>query len=217
MFPNYRFDLSVSRRPALYQDEPTPGVYVQWEQYFSPVLRALFTDCGLPLRRGIRLAFCCLVAEAEAKARNSVAVTTKGNFTWIVWALLLALGIPTVWMLRGRVQSEAAATSASQVRSVLHLETFVLNLADPNERAYLRVGIDLGLTTELQPNERSANPPVALLRDTILGVLSLAKPQDLVTPQGKTKLKDDLLRALRGRAPALGVQEVYFTEFLVQR
>jgi len=157
------------------------------------------------------------VAEAEAKTRSSIAVAGKGNFSWIVWALLLALGIPAVWMLRGRVQSEAAVTPANQVKSVLHLETFVLNLADPNERAYLRVGIDLGLTTEFQANERSPNPPVALLRDTILGVLSLAKPQDLTTPQGKSKLKDDLLRALRERAPALGVQEVYFTEFLVQR
>jgi len=157
------------------------------------------------------------MAEAEARTRGSVAVPPKGNFSWMVWAALLALGIPAVWMLRGRVQTEAAATHTSQVKSVLHLETFVLNLADPDERAYLRVGIDLGLTTDLQANERSGNPPIALLRDTILGVLALAKPQDLVTPQGKTRLKDDLLRALRERAPALGVEEVYFTEFLVQR
>src|SRR5271166_5393748 len=101
---------------------------------------------------GHRVAFCRPVAEEEAKARNPAAAK-KANFTWIVWALLLALGIPAAWMARGRVQPEAAATNTSRVKSVLHLETFVLNLADPDERAYLRVGIDLGLTTDLQANE----------------------------------------------------------------
>jgi hypothetical protein len=30
-------------------------------------------------------------------------------------------------------------------------------------------------------------------------------------------LKEDLLRALQARLPGLGVEEVYFTEFLIQR
>jgi len=154
------------------------------------------------------------VAEAVTRSQNSV---RKGNFAWIGWAVLLTVGIPGAWLLRGRMQPSPEAVNANAIRSVLHLDTFVLNLADPDERAYLRVGIDLGLTSELPATQSPNAPPVALVRDTILGVLATAKPPDLLTPQGKTKLKDDLLRALRERAPALGVQEVYFTEFLVQR
>jgi len=154
------------------------------------------------------------VAEAVAKSQNPV---RRGGFSWIGWAALLIVGLPGAWLLRGRVQSNSEPVNPNAVKSVLHLDTFVLNLADPDERAYLRVGIDLGLTTDLQAAQGSNAPPVALIRDTILGVLATAKPQDLLLPQGKAKLKEDLLLALRNRDPALGVQEVYFTEFLIQR
>jgi len=55
------------------------------------------------------------------------------------------------------------------------------------------------------------------VRDAILGVLAEAKVNDLMTAAGKTKLKADLLHALQERIPQLGVEEVYFTEFLIQR
>ena len=55
------------------------------------------------------------------------------------------------------------------------------------------------------------------MRDTILGVLAEAKVDDLMTAPGKTQLKENLLHALQARVPELGVEEVYFTEFLIQR
>ncbi|MFZ0815881.1 MAG: flagellar basal body-associated FliL family protein [Candidatus Sulfotelmatobacter sp.] len=104
--------------------------------------------------------------------------------------------------------------AAAPVRSTLHLETFVLNLADPGQRSYLRVGIDLGLGREIGKDESA---PVAEVRDTILGVLSEARVDDLQTAKGKAKLKQDLLQALQQRVPELVVEDVYFTEFLIQR
>ena len=95
-----------------------------------------------------------------------------------------------------------------------HLETFVLNLADADQRSYLQVGIDLGLNQEAKHGETA---PVAQVRDTILGVLAEAKVNDLMTVTGKAKLKENLLHALQERMPQLGVAEVYFTEFLIQR
>jgi flagellar basal body-associated protein FliL len=117
------------------------------------------------------------------------------------------------WASRGD-SAPGEASDASAVRSTLHLDSFVLNLADPDQRSYLRVGIDLGLSREIKHGEEL---PVAAVRDTILGVLGEAQVSGLMTAAGKTKLKQDLLRALRDRLPQLGVQEVYFTEFLVQR
>jgi len=38
-----------------------------------------------------------------------------------------------------------------------------------------------------------------------------------VPSNGKAILKERLATALRERAPELGVREIYFTEFLVQR
>ena len=103
------------------------------------------------------------------------------------------------------------------MKGTLHLETFVLNLADPDQRSYLRVGIDLGLGREIgKANVRDALP-VAEVRDTILGVLSRCRVDEVLTEAGKTKLKADLLHALQERMPGLEVEEVYFTEFLIQR
>jgi flagellar basal body-associated protein FliL len=114
-----------------------------------------------------------------------------------------------------RSSDSAQASDAATVRSTMHLETFVLNLADAEQRSYLRIGIDLGLNQAAKQSEASA--PVAEIRDTILTVLSQAKLDDLLTAPGKAKLKTDLLHALQERMPQLGVEEVYFTEFLIQR
>lgn len=133
------------------------------------------------------------------------------------WTLLLAITVVAAgWLLYGHGANSRADTDSagSPVLWTLHLDPFVLNLADPEERAYLRVGIDLGLGGE---KKDSAMLPMGMLRDTILGELAQCKAKELLTPQGKAQLKDDLLLALRRRVPTLGVEEVYFTELLIQR
>ena len=90
----------------------------------------------------------------------------------------------------------------------------MLNLADPGQRSYLRVGIDLGLAREMG---RTETAPVGEVRDAILGVLAESRVDEVLTAPGKTKLKAGLLHALQERVPGLGVEEVYFTEFLIQR
>lgn len=127
--------------------------------------------------------------------------------------ILVAVGI---WFWASRQAAPAVqANQEAHVRSTLHLETFVLNLADPEQRAYLRVGVDLGLNKDLKHGEEAV--PIAQVRDTILAVLAQAKADEILTAQGKSKLKQDLLRALEEQVPELGVEEIYFTEFLIQR
>jgi flagellar basal body-associated protein FliL len=131
-----------------------------------------------------------------------------------IFVLIVILCGIAVWYWAARTAEGSAANAQPRVHSTLHLETFVLNLADTDQRSYLRVGIDLGLNRELKREEAV---PVAAVRDTILSVLGEAKVVGLMTPAGKVKLKEDVLRALRKRMPDLGVEEVYFTEFLIQR
>lgn len=119
-----------------------------------------------------------------------------------------------VWFRVDHGTDGAQAHAAGNVKSTLHLESFVLNLSDPDQRSYLRVGIDLGLNRELK---REEIVPIAEVRDTILGILTQSKGDELLTAPGKAKLKDNLLAALQQRIPQLGVEAVYFTEFLIQR
>ena len=128
--------------------------------------------------------------------------------------VVLVLALASVHLSCEGTRAGTAAT-AGNAGATLHLDTFILNLADPEQHAYLRVGIDLGLNQTVESKDSAR--ATALLRDTILTVLATAKPDDILTPAGKTELKADLLQALRSRAPELGVQDVYFTEFLIQR
>lgn len=134
-------------------------------------------------------------------------------------AVRFAAAVVVAWLIAmlgaGCGSTRAAGNGAGgEVNATLHLETFVLNLGDPEQRSYLRVGIDLGLSREIP---RGQNAPIGEVRDTILGVLGQSRIDDLLTAKGKLKLKEDLLQALQSRIPKLGVEEVYFTEFLIQR
>lgn len=147
------------------------------------------------------------------KAQGHAASSSRKGIAFFGLAfVLLALGA-WFWSTRG-TQPGTSTGEGSQVKSTLHLESFVLNLADPGQRSYLRVGIDLGLSRQMGKGE---NAPLGPARDTILSVLGQSQADDLVTAKGKTKLKEDLLHALQERVPGLGVEEVYFTEFLIQR
>lgn len=128
---------------------------------------------------------------------------------------LLVLAGAGVWFWANHASDSAQANQADPVHSTLHLETFVLNLADNDQRSYLRIGIDLELNQEAKHAEETI--PLAQVRDTILGVLGEAKVSDLLKTGGKAELKQQVLHALQDRVPALGVQQVYFTEFLIQR
>jgi len=129
---------------------------------------------------------------------------------YIVIALAVAAGV-FFW---SHPQGSTSAASGAAAETMLPLETFIVNLDGAGQRAYLRVGITLGLSHPL--NKRGEDAPVALVRDVILSVLTNAQPDQLLASGGKQKLKGEILKALQESAPELGVDNVYFTEFLVQ-
>lgn len=111
-------------------------------------------------------------------------------------------------------------SGSSKPRGILHLDSFVVNLADSEGGRFLRVGIDLGLESPLPTTwggEKGPGVPTARIRDSILAVLTTWRSDPLLAPDGKQKLKAELVRGLREHVPELGVREVYFTDFLVQR
>jgi len=116
-----------------------------------------------------------------------------------------------------KAETTASAAGADTVKSALHLESFVVNLGDP-ETAFLRIGIDLGLSDiPASKPEDKASPLLPKVRDCMLSVLTTWQSDALLAPDGKAKLKEQLLNALHTQVPELPVREVYFTEFLVQR
>jgi chemotaxis protein MotB len=153
------------------------------------------------------------MAEPEQRSKGK-----PGRGSGTLWILLIGLifaGVAAWYLTIRRSEFPARANSLSAVQSTLHLETFVLNVGGTEPRAYLRVGIDLGLNQPAKHAEETV--PVAQVRDTILAVMADAQADELVTTAGKRKLKQDLLHALQEQSPQLGVQEVYASAQVDQR
>lgn len=126
-----------------------------------------------------------------------------------------------LWHMRSaKAQAQQAepadAPPKTEVKSVLHLESFIVNLQGGSGTSYLRIGIDLGLAGEAKEGEKEV-APTGRLRDAILTVLGAQSVDALLTPEGKDKLKADILKSINDRVPEIDCREVYFTEFLVQQ
>lgn len=140
---------------------------------------------------------------------------------FVLFVLTLAAGGAAAWWVTQHSGGVNAAPSRSIERGVLmHLDGFTVNLADPEEGHFLRVTLDLELDRLPAPAEKdkpASGVPVPRVRDTILSVLAACKADPLLTPEGKTQLKKNLIEALNRNVPEISVREIYFTEFLVQR
>jgi flagellar FliL protein len=168
--------------------------------------------------------------EQTVPSKPAVAAKTNQNTgskkiaLGVAVALILAIGGGWLYV-HGQPGTSGTTESEAKVFPVVHLEPFVTNLAGvASENCYLRLTVDLSLEKEQGDGEKKetgkANPnkiPVALLRDTILQVIATRTGEELLTADGKNKLKADLLKALQERAPQAGIREIYFTDFLVQR
>jgi flagellar protein FliL len=158
--------------------------------------------------------------EAKSTAKPAEPAKKKSKAPLLVILLvLLAGGAGTTWFFLHHGKTAEAAPEASTPEFVVHLETFTVNLADPEEGHFLRVTIDLGLghPPKGAAERGSGDFPVAKARDAILSVLTVGKADVLLTPDGKAQLKRDLIQALQNAVPDADVRNVYFTEFIVQR
>ena len=151
------------------------------------------------------------VAGGDGQPADSRKKSARKPKVWVylIAGLVIAGG---VFFWRHSAGGQGAGNAAPE--STLPLETFVVNLDGSGQRAYLRVGITLGLSRPLARNKEDV--PIAALRDAILSVLASARADQLLTADGKEQLKSDLVRVIGERVPEMGVENVYFTEFLVQ-
>ncbi len=109
---------------------------------------------------------------------------------------------------------EAQAKPLPAKPVVKDLETFLVNLADPGGERYLKVTMQLSLSSEIASQEIDAR--MAELRDSILLLLSSKEYDDISSLSGKLALKKTLMSNLNRMLKQGTVQDIYFTEFLVQ-
>ncbi len=143
---------------------------------------------------------------------------SKGLLIIIVALVLALVGGGVAWFSLHSNKPTEAAPEETAPKYTVHLESFTVNLADPQESHFLRISIDVGMGKSLKATkEGESDFPTARVRDAILPVLASGKGDVLVTPQGKEELKKAILSALQQKVPEIDARDIYFTEFLVQR
>ncbi len=116
-------------------------------------------------------------------------------------------------------KSETAAEHAKEEKKhvepvIQDMETFLVNLADAGSKRFLKVTMKAKLESpELSEEFKSRNFE---LRDAVLTILTSKSSDEVVSPDDKQALKKEILATLNKSLHKGQVQDIYFTEFLVQ-
>lgn len=134
-------------------------------------------------------------------------------------ALVIAGGGAGYWFLQkpAAAAEEAAHPEPASARGLVSFDPFVVNLADPGVSRFLRVSMQLVVKDPAQATEMEESK-VALMqaRSAMLEVLTTQTSDVLVTPEGKTKLRADIIERLGHAVEEFEVVDVLFSDFVVQ-
>lgn len=103
---------------------------------------------------------------------------------------------------------EGAATS-----NMYPLEPFIVNIYDGQELRYLKVKVELEMSSSTKADLDARLAPI---RDAVLVLLSSKTLQDIQDLQGKNQLKEEILVAVNKITTPAKIARVYFTDFVVQ-
>jgi flagellar basal body-associated protein FliL len=174
-----------------------------------------------------------MATSAPSEMKNETKNETKkksGKLLVLAGILLLAGANVGFWLYREKLRLPVPVAGAAAVASAraavplenVTLDPFLVNL--DGDQAYLKVAMTLSIRGTDRSRENSSSGSggtdlarSALVRDTILEALSSQDADALLTVGGKAALKKTLKTALEGTVPSLGLDHIYFTEFLVQR
>jgi flagellar FliL protein len=117
-----------------------------------------------------------------------------------------------------KASSRAAAFSLpddSKVKEVVELQPYVINLADKDQARYLRLTVSVGIGSE-ESTEKPGPLFTTRVRNAMLALLTTKTSEEVLTVEGKVKLRKELLRVARAASEAPKAQAIYITEFIVQ-
>ena len=144
----------------------------------------------------------------------------RPKFLIVACVLLIVLGAGggvAYWMMP---QSTTAAHAQAQPHTndgIISFEPFVANLADAGSARYLRINVRL-IVDGVDDAERIQKSEVLLmrLRSGVLELLGEQTADEIVTPKGKTALKQAIAARAAATVQPTKVSDVLFSDFVVQ-
>ncbi|MGC9007110.1 MAG: flagellar basal body-associated FliL family protein [Sulfurihydrogenibium sp.] len=124
------------------------------------------------------------------------------------------------FFLAPKDEGKPAEKIAKEVQNVedkgveLEVGTFIANLADKDADRYIKVTIVMEVQDEKVKEEATKRMPQ--IKDAINTLLFTKTSEELKSPEGIERLKEEIIRRTNAILPAGGVKDVYFTEFIIQ-
>lgn len=101
------------------------------------------------------------------------------------------------------------------VKATMPLDPFLVNLADTDASRFVKTTFQLGLAEEIE--EESKNfISIPAMRDSIITLLSSKTAEQILTPEGKDRLREEIRSRVNALSPEIKVVEVYIVDFVVQ-
>lgn len=152
------------------------------------------------------------MAEEESK---EVAKKSGSNLLIIVLiVILLGAGGAGAYFMFLRKPAGTAAVKPIEQPVFYPMNTFLVNLADPGAKRFLKVTMELKLDSKEGADECKLKD--FQLRDDVLTLLSSQESDQIVTSDDKLLLKKNLIKSINHILTRGKVLDIYFTDFLIQ-
>jgi flagellar FliL protein len=97
--------------------------------------------------------------------------------------------------------------------ALVPIESVIVNVAETQGRRFLKAS----LTLEMDEGEvADVQPRVPVLRGAVIDVLAARNLDDLVAPNARGVIREEILETLNSKDEDLQFKDLYFTEFIVQ-
>ncbi len=144
---------------------------------------------------------------------------TKLPLLIIIAVVVLIVGAGGAYFfMTGKGTEQAKSTAQKDSKDVqgvnFSLEPFVVNLMDQGGTKYLKISIQLELSdAKLTEQAKNKTPQI---RDAIITLLTNKTSDELITPEGKLLLKDEIKQRVSQILGEGNVINVYLTDFVMQ-
>lgn len=107
-------------------------------------------------------------------------------------------------------------SDGANVKQVVELQPFIVNLADKENTRYLRMTVSLGMGGEGEEESKPDTLMTTRARDAMIAVLTSKSSNDIISAEGKMKLREELLKAARKVVKEPRIEAIYITDFIIQ-